>query len=356
MVRRALIICLLLSACAQVGTITGGPTDEVAPQVLSATITDKQRNVNAKEQYLVFDEYIKLEQATQRITLMPADSRLQFETKGKNLRISFLDALQENTTYTLTSNGGIKDLTEGNDSLMTWTFSTGPTLDSLELFALASELSPSNKQATIQLGLYLSDTSKTARYMGRFDANGQLQLKGLKAGGYFLKAFIDENQDGVCSSTESQDQFFSAIQIQERQKDTLAFYLSKPFNAKDTVGVKAPSAVKNDSLALSKQTSSLVLEIDTLQANLMLELFLGERSVRSVKVQQLKTTIDALEAGVYTLYFFVDDNQNQKWDPIQVAQKQRAEMRIAYPEKVKLRPNWELSLPVNIPANRLFKK
>ena len=192
--------------------------------------------------------------------------------------------------------------------------------------------------------------------MGRFDTNGQLQLKGLKAGAYYFKAFIDENQDGICSSTESQDQFFDAIQIEERQNDTLAFYLSKPFNDKDTFGVKATAAVKNDSLALSKQTSLLVLELDTLQENLMLELFLGERSVRGVKVQQLKTTIDSLEAGVYTLYFYVDDNQNQKWDPIQVAQKQRAELRIAYPEKVKLRPNWELSLPVNIPANRLFKK
>lgn len=356
MVRWALIICLFLSACAQVGTITGGPTDEVAPQVLSATIANKQRNVNAKEQYLVFDEYIKLEQATQRITLMPADSRLQFETKGKNLRISFLDPLQVNTTYTLTSNGGIKDLTEGNDSLMTWTFSTGPTLDSLELFALATELSPSNKLATIQLGLYLSDTSKTARYMGRFDANGQLQLKGLKGGSYFLKAFIDENQDGVSSKTESQDQFFRPINIEEHQQDTLSFYLTKPIDEKDTAAVAVNAPVQNDSLQLSKQTSSLVLELDTLQENLMLELFLGERSVRSQKVQQLKTTIASLEAGVYTLYFYIDDNQNQKWDPIQLTKKQRTELRIAYPEKIKLRPNWELSLPVNIPANRLFKK
>ena len=356
MVRWALIIWVFLTACAQVGTITGGPTDEAAPQVLSATIADKQRNVSAQEQFLVFNEYIKLEQAPQRITLMPADSRLQFETKGKNLHISFLDPLQVNTTYTLTSNGGIKDLTEGNDSLMTWTFSTGPSLDSLELYARATELFASSKQAIIQLGLYLSDTAKVARYMGRFDANGQLQLKGLKAGEYFFKAFIDENQDGVCSKTESQDQFFRPINIEEHQQDTLYFYLTKPIDEKDTAAVAVNAPVQNDSLQLSKQTSSLVLELDTLQENLMLELFLGERSVRSQKVQQLKTTIEALEAGVYTLYFYVDNNQNQKWDPIQLAQKQRAELRIAYPEKVKLRPNWELSLPVNIPANSLFKK
>ena len=144
----------------------------------------------------------------------------------------------------------------------------------------ASTLS-SNKQATIQLGLYLSDTSKTARYMGRFDANGQLQLKGLKGGSYFLKAFIDENQDGVSSKTESQDQFFRPINIEEHQQDALSFYLTKPIDEKDTAAVAVNAPVQNDSLQLSKQTSSLVLELDTLQENLMLELFLGERSVRS---------------------------------------------------------------------------
>jgi len=149
---------LLLSACAQVGTITGGPTDEFAPRVMSASIADKQRNVKTSEQLLVFDEFIKLDQPQQRIQLMPADSRLQYELKGKTLRIIFLDTLQAQTTYTLMSNGGIKDLTEGNDSLMTWTFSTGPTLDSLVLNARAKQWITSDKPSTIYLGLYQTDT------------------------------------------------------------------------------------------------------------------------------------------------------------------------------------------------------
>jgi hypothetical protein len=349
MVRYLFIIALLLSACAQVGTITGGPADEIAPQVLSATIAHKQCNVTASEQILVFDEFVKLEQAQQRISLMPADSRLQFELKGKTLSIRFLDPLQAQTTYTLMSNGGIKDLTEGNDSLMTWTFSTGPTLDSLKLSAQAKELLPNSKQSDIFLGLYSSDSSKTARYIGRFDQQGQLQLSGLKDGIYFAKAYIDENQDGACSATETQDALFESFQLSEIQNNTLSFYLSKPQKSEDTT-VKIAAVKPNSTTPLS----SLVLQLDTLLPHLLAELYLGEVLQQKMVVDQQTITIDSLPAGVYTLRIVADKNLNQKWDAIDLEKQIRAEKLYYYPEKIKIRPNWELALPVNIPKGSLF--
>lgn len=355
MVRWAFVMALILSACAQVGTISGGPADELAPQVLAQTITDKQCNVRSTEQFLVFDEFIKLDQAQQRITLMPADSRLNYELKGKTLRIRFLDTLQPQTTYTLMSNGGIKDLTEGNDSLMTWTFSTGPVLDSLQLFADAKELLPNAKTATINLGLYLSDTSRTARYIGRFDQQGKLQLKGLKDGTYFPKAYIDDNQDGACSTTESQDQFFEPIQLSQVQNDTLCFFLSKPMNDKDSSATNNKNIEKkSDSSAVKNQLSSLIVEMDTSSSSLLLELYLGEVLSQQVRVEKQTIVLDSLQAGLYTLRIVSDQNNNQKWDPIDLQKQKRAEALYIYPEKIKIRPNWELSLPVNIPPNSLF--
>jgi hypothetical protein len=109
---RWIVIALLISACAQVGTITGGPADNSAPKVLSQSIENKACNVVATEQVLVFDEFIKLDQAPQRILLMPADSRLSFEVKAKQLCIKFEDPLKAKTTYTLTCNGAIKDIND----------------------------------------------------------------------------------------------------------------------------------------------------------------------------------------------------------------------------------------------------
>lgn len=355
MVRWAFVMALLLGACAQVGTISGGPADERAPQVLGQTITDKQCNVRSTEQLLVFDEFIKLDQAQQRILLMPADSRLNYELKGKTLRIRFLDSLQPQTTYTLMSNGGIKDLTEGNDSLMTWTFSTGPVLDSLQLFANAKEILPNAKAATINLGLYLTDTSRTARYIGRFDQQGKLQLKGLKDGAYFLKAYIDDNQDGACSTAESQDVFFESIQLSQVQNDTLSFFLSKPLNDSDSSATTSKIIEKkSDSSAVQSQVSSLIIEIDTISPNLLLELYLGEVLSQKMRVEKHTLTLDSLSAGLYTLRIVADQNNNQKWDPIDLQKRERAEALYIYPEKIKIRPNWELSLPVNIPPNSLF--
>ena len=252
------------------------------------------------------------------------------------------------------SNGGIKDLTEGNDSLMTWTFSTGPTLDSLVLNARAKEWIPNNKPSTIYLGLYQTDTSRTARYIGRFDPQGQLQLKGLKEGAYFLKAYIDENQDGACSQTESQDVLFEPIVLRQIQADTLSFFLSKPQKSQDTT-VKINIA-STDSLSLTKPLSALILQLDTLPKYLLAELYLGEALQQKIQVNEPIITIDSLQAGVYTLRFISDQNQNLKWDAIDLDQKQRAEPVYYYPEKIKIRPNWEVSLPVNIPPGSLFKK
>ena len=350
MVRWAFVGLLLLCACAQVGTITGGPTDEIAPKVVSESISDKQRNVTASEQLLVFDEFIKLDQPQQRIQLMPADSRLQYELKGKTLRVLFLDPLQAQTTYTLLSNGGIKDLTEGNDSLMTWTFSTGPTLDSLVLNARAKEWIPNNKPSNTNLGLYQTDTSRTARYIGRFDPQGALQLKGLKDGTYFLKAYIDENQDGACGSSESQDMLFEPVVLRQIQADTLAFFLSKPATK------ELPSVAAKDSAVVANPLSTLILQFDTLLPHLLAEIYIGEVLKKTVAVDKQTINIDSLQAGMYTLRIISDLNDNLKWDAIDLERKVRAEPIYYYPEKIKIRPNWELSLPVNIPPGSLFKK
>ena len=88
----------------------------------------------------------------------------------------------------------------------------------------------------------------------------------------------------------------------------------------------------------------------------MAELYLGDKLQQKIQVNEPIITIDSLQAGLYTLRFISDQNQNSKWDAIDLDQKQRAEPIYYYPEKIKIRPNWEVSLPVNIPPGSLFKK
>jgi uncharacterized protein (DUF2141 family) len=353
MVRYALIISLLLSACAQVGTITGGPTDDFAPKVLSASIQDQQVSVKAQQQILVFDEFIKLNDAQKQITLMPNDSRLQYTVKGKVLTIDFLDSLKAQTTYTLMSNGGVQDITEGNDSLMTWTFSTGKVLDSMTLSARFTELIPEKKTGKVLLGLYETDSSKTARYMGMFTDNNELKIKGLKDGNYYLKAFIDADSDGACGPKESQDQYFKQISLQQHQQDTLFFYLSKPI-MKDT----AQKLIAKDSSSITDsvlQTGTLMVNWANFAPGSVLCIYQNEQLIQNQLISDSLTKLTGLKPGLYSLHFFKDLNQNGQWDPINPELQLRAEPLFIYPEKIKVKANWDIEVPLNKTLNNLLE-
>ena len=179
----------------------------------------------------------------------------------------------------------------------------------------------------------------------------------MKEGTYFAKAFIDEDQDGACAAKESQDQFFAPILLNAAFNDTLSFVLSKP---KNKIANSTDLKQTNPSLADTSQTkvalSSLLLEFDSIQPDLLVALYLGESLQRKIKVETNLLTIENLEAGLYELRLINDLNQNQEWDAIDLEAKTRCEPLFIYPEKIKLRPNWELTIPVNIPPNSLFKQ
>lgn len=346
MVRNALVILVLLSACAQVGTITGGPTDVFAPRILSSSIQDQQTSVRSQQQVLVFDEFIKVANPQKSITLMPNDSRLQYTVKGKILTIDFLDPLQPQTTYTLLSNKGVKDITEGNDSLMTWTFSTGLYLDSMTLKADFTSLVSEKKSEKAVLGIYESDTSKNLRYLGQFLENNTLYLKGLKGGDYYFKAFIDSDNDGSCGPTESQDQFFKAIRLEDIQQDTLHFFLSKPSVSIDSAALKNT----NDSTAQKDSTlkfGQIIFSWPKFSSGSVMTIYQNEQLIQTLTLTDSLTTIEGLKPGLYSIHLFKDLNDNGKWDPIRPKDYLRAEPLLVYPEKIKVKANWDIEVTMN---------
>ena len=69
---RKLLFLIILSAivgCANMDSryIDGGWFDESPPKVVSASPADKQVNIRAKNISIVFDEYIKIENATENV-------------------------------------------------------------------------------------------------------------------------------------------------------------------------------------------------------------------------------------------------------------------------------------------------
>lgn len=254
---------LLLSACAQVGTITGGPKDEIAPKVVKASIKDGTTNFEKQFIEFTFDEFVQTNKPSENIIIVPQHTRLESRLIKKTLRIDFSNELQKNTTYTLYLNAAVKDLTEGNDSLMRITFSTGPKIDSLTFVARTADAFSNQIKSKITVGLFDSLNSDKPIYFGQSNQFGYANLTSLKEGVYYCKAFDDKNKDLRIQKDEAQDWKFEPIVINGNSSDTLDFKLSIPVqpdrvkNAKlippGLIGLHVPKSVEITKIALNDQ-------------------------------------------------------------------------------------------------------
>src|SRR5476651_1842505 len=97
-----IFVVLLISGCAAQQQPQGGPRDVTPPVLVKALPANKTRNFVAKEIDLEFDEFIKLTNQYQEITMSPTmDKAPEYSSNKKKLRIVFKDTLHKNTTYVI---------------------------------------------------------------------------------------------------------------------------------------------------------------------------------------------------------------------------------------------------------------
>ena len=247
MARFAYIIVgfLLFASCAQVGSISGGVEDEIAPQVLKSSLISGTTNFRGNSVVLDFDEFIQLNKPSETIFMVPTDAKVEAKLNKKSVHISWKEDLLPNTTYTLYLNGAVKDLTEGNDSLIQITFSTGPIIDTLLLNVTVSDAFTNKPGTKILVGLFDSLLTEKPRYFAKTDEGGSVKLQSLKAGNYFIKAFNDKNNDLVIQKDEAQDWKFESLKIDTAFRDTVNLRISMPIK-KNKIGnpqVLAPGLI-----------------------------------------------------------------------------------------------------------------
>ena len=202
---RNLIVFLLflLSACAKQSTPTGGPRDLDPPKVFSIFPEDKSLNTNPKEIRLEFDEYIKLDNATKNIIITPRVKKDELIiTALKNMVIIELNQqLEDSTTYVFNFQKSIQDLSESNPAEnLKLVFSTGPSIDSLELSGSVNTYFPDSRAPfdNILVGLYeATDTTdlftSSPYYISQADSVGNFTISNIKEGKYRAYSWKDDN-------------------------------------------------------------------------------------------------------------------------------------------------------------------
>ncbi|MCB0478309.1 MAG: Ig-like domain-containing protein [Crocinitomicaceae bacterium] len=204
-------IALFLTACAQVGRLSGGPKDEAAPQIneTKSYPLPGATNFNGDRMEIAFDEYISLSGIKQKVTINPPFEKGKepdFKMKGKKLIIKFNDSLKPNTTYNFSFNRGIKDITEKNDSLFQFAFSTGPYLDSMSVAGRAIDGYTNQPLENVTLLLFeeMEDSTPykaTPTYFTQTDKEGAFHLRYIKEGEYLIFALGDQNRNNLYDLT-----------------------------------------------------------------------------------------------------------------------------------------------------------
>lgn len=202
MVRRILFLTtlLLVVACAEIVPLTGGNKDTFAPKPVAGKQLPEQGAIgwNGNQLTVSFDEYFKLNDPGNTIVMNPSLGELTTVQKNKTLTISWKNELAANTTYILQLNGAVRDLNEGNDSILSFVFSTGLHIDSLHFSGRCSEAFSNELIGNVSIGLYPDSSINLAQkpqYLTRSDGKGIFRFDYLKSGNYQVIGFIDRNKN-----------------------------------------------------------------------------------------------------------------------------------------------------------------
>ena len=215
-----LMLVIIGYSCASMGTPDGGPYDEMPPKFVGST--PRIYAVNAKNQKLEleFDEFIKLEKASEKVVVSPPQlDQPEIKVLGKKVVVELIDTLKDSTTYTIDFSDAIVDNNEGNPmGHFTYSFSTGSSIDTMEVSGTVLNAADLEPIKGIQVGLHknLNDSAFTKLpfdRVSRTDSRGHFSIRGVAPGKYRIYALMDGNQNYLFDSKTEAIAFSDSIII-----------------------------------------------------------------------------------------------------------------------------------------------
>lgn len=205
-----LFLCLIAPSCANRGQgPQGGPKDTIPPVVLHEMPANGSLNSKVKEIEVTFDELILAENTMENVIISPPQTKLpEIKSRGKKLVVVFNEDLIDSTTYTIDFGNSIVDNNEKNPLRgYTYAFSTGPTIDSLQISGYLLNAEDLNPVEGCLVGLHadLSDTAFTSKpftRVTRTDSVGYFTIKNIKEGQYKIFALNDLSRDYIFQAGE----------------------------------------------------------------------------------------------------------------------------------------------------------
>jgi uncharacterized protein (DUF2141 family) len=207
---------LFLISCASVQSPTGGPRDTIQPVIVKEIPKNLTRNFSGSEIEIEFDEFVKLSNEFTEISVSPAmDIPPVYKAKKEILKLSFEEALQKNTTYTINFGKAIADVNEGNIlKNYSYVFSTGDQIDSLSISGKV--INSLTKQKLKDVTVFILPTSqdslfgkKKASFFTTTDTSGTFKLSNLREDNYRIYALSEQGGDRIYNGNSEEIGFLN---------------------------------------------------------------------------------------------------------------------------------------------------
>ena len=252
-----IIAVFLLSTiqCAKRASPTGGPKDSIPPVLINASPKLNTTYFNKDEFNLNFDEYVELKDITKQLIISPPLNSSQYKVypvtgASKKVTLKLLDSLLDNTTYTFNFGESIVDFNESNpSSYLTYTLSTGATIDSLYIRGRITDAFERETERFISLQLYpvdsiIADTmiySQKPLYVTSTLDTTIYRFQNLRAGKYAIIAledkagnyFFDQNMDKIGYKEQLIELPKDSIIDLRLFKERTNFFWDKPYFVND---------------------------------------------------------------------------------------------------------------------------
>jgi len=240
------VISLVLGNCARTSRPDGGPRDEAAPLMVTATPPYENTNFDAAKIKLSFNEFIKLKNLNKQLVVSPPMKYPPLITPqgfaSKYLEIEIVDTLSKNTTYIFNFGNAIEDNNESNPlERFKYVFSTGSYIDSLESKGTVKDVLDNKPNKDFNVLLYKIDSAytdsivyrKKPNYVTTTTDSVHFNFSNLKDGNYIMIALQEATNDYLFDPKTDQIGFYTdTIQLPRDsilQNDIVVFKETLPF-------------------------------------------------------------------------------------------------------------------------------
>ncbi len=308
---------IFFTKCANRVPPTGGPRDTIPPSLVYSNPKHQAINTHTRVFEFTFDERIQIKNLQKQLIITPRiDFDYEVKQGKKGFFLIFENDFQDSITYTFNFRDAIQDLTEGNPTKDNkFTFSTGPTIDSLSIEGYAIDLltKDSIKEATI--GLYVVEDTTTIYngspyYFAETDDKGHYKLDNIKNGTYRLYGFKDGNSNlELDAKNESYAFKIDTIVLTNHLENENLFFTNLDY--RDLKKLTALPSGKNFDINYNKT----LIEFQVIPLNRKVKLYSHlVKENKSIRIYNTFTNQDSTAIQVTA----IDSIRNQKLDTVWV--------------------------------------